>query len=223
MHLLVDIVVERRHISAGRDFYWPRQYQFVRKYVRACKVCQQVKSGPTLRAPLQPLPIPVECWESVSMDFVFGFPVDPHKNTGILVFVNRFCKMVHLVAVPESTNASTCARVFIDTPVFMGCLVKSSPIEAHGSLLDSGDPCSKHSERAFRCRPLTILKQMVRQNVQTAFLRKSFGVMSIRLQLERILANGGIRHQQLGACIDDAYTFLREWLAPPTPIHVLRM
>ena len=52
-------------------------------------------------------------------------------------------------------------------------------------------------------------------------LEESFGVMSIRLQLERILANGEIRHQQLAACIEDAYTVLREWLAPPTPTHLL--
>ena len=49
------------------------------------------------------------------MDFFFGFPADPHKNTGILAFVNRFSKMVHLVALPESINASASARVFIDT------------------------------------------------------------------------------------------------------------
>ena len=49
------------------------------------------------------------------MDFVFEFPADPHKNTGIIVFVNRFSKMVHLVALPESINASASARVFIDT------------------------------------------------------------------------------------------------------------
>ena len=49
------------------------------------------------------------------MYFVFGFPAEPHKNTGILVFADRFIKMLHLVAVPESINASACARVFIDT------------------------------------------------------------------------------------------------------------
>ena len=32
-----------------------------------------------------------------------------------LVFVDRFGKMVHLVALPESMNASACARVFICT------------------------------------------------------------------------------------------------------------
>ena len=49
------------------------------------------------------------------MDFVFGYPADLHNNTGILVFVYRFIKMVYIVAVPKSVNASTCASVFINT------------------------------------------------------------------------------------------------------------
>jgi hypothetical protein len=106
---------EKTYLTLSRDFYWPRQYQFVRKYVRACEVCQRVKPGPSLRAPLQSLPIPTECWESVSMDFIFGFPEDEHKNDGILVFVDRFSKMVHLAAVPETITAEGSARVFVDT------------------------------------------------------------------------------------------------------------
>ena len=49
------------------------------------------------------------------MDFVFGFLALSSKNTGILVFIDRFSKMVHLVAVPESINALACARVVIDS------------------------------------------------------------------------------------------------------------
>ena len=49
------------------------------------------------------------------MDFVFGFLDDDHRKNGILVFVGRFSKMVHLAAVPESITAQVCARVFIDT------------------------------------------------------------------------------------------------------------
>uniref|UniRef100_A0AAV1UR81 Integrase catalytic domain-containing protein n=1 Tax=Peronospora matthiolae TaxID=2874970 RepID=A0AAV1UR81_9STRA len=99
----------------SRDFYWHRQYEFVRKYIRACEVCQRVKPSPSSRAPLQPLPIPAECWQSVSKEFVFGFLKDAHKNTGILVFVDRFSKIVYLVAVPESITDQGCVRVFIDT------------------------------------------------------------------------------------------------------------
>ena len=49
------------------------------------------------------------------MDNVFGFPGEAHTNNGILVFVDRFGRMVHLAAVNESTSAHGCARVFIDT------------------------------------------------------------------------------------------------------------
>ena len=49
------------------------------------------------------------------MDFVFGFPEDDHTSNGIIVFADRFSKMVYLAAVPESITAQGCARVFIDT------------------------------------------------------------------------------------------------------------
>ena len=48
------------------------------------------------------------------MDFVFGFPDDAHKNNGILVFVDRYSKMVHLAAIRKLITAQGCARVFND-------------------------------------------------------------------------------------------------------------
>ena len=96
---------EKTYLTVSRDIYWPRQYQLVRKYIRACEVCQRVNPSPSSLAPLQPLPIPAECWQSVSIDFVFGFPEDAHENYGILVFVDRFSKMVYLAAVNESISA----------------------------------------------------------------------------------------------------------------------
>ena len=52
---------EKTYLYVSCDLYWSRQHQFVRKYVRACEVCQWVKSSPSLRAQLQPLPVPEEC------------------------------------------------------------------------------------------------------------------------------------------------------------------
>uniref|UniRef100_A0AAV1UUP0 Integrase catalytic domain-containing protein n=1 Tax=Peronospora matthiolae TaxID=2874970 RepID=A0AAV1UUP0_9STRA len=49
------------------------------------------------------------------MDIVFGFPKVFHKNNGILVSVDRFTEMIHLVGVSESITAHGCARVSIDT------------------------------------------------------------------------------------------------------------
>ncbi|CAI5729886.1 unnamed protein product [Peronospora effusa] len=77
-------------------------------------MCQRVKPSPHSAAPLASLPIPTGCWESISMDFVFGLPKDSHGNTGIVVFVDRLSKMAHLAAVPDSIDGVGTAELFID-------------------------------------------------------------------------------------------------------------
>ena len=110
---------------------------------------QRVKSSPSLRAPLQPLPVPEECWDSVSMYIAYRFPAKLHKNTCILVFFDKVSKMVHLVSVPESINTSACAWVFIDTVFHLHCLPRDLVSDrARASQMTSGVPCSEHSELA---------------------------------------------------------------------------
>ncbi|KAF1329364.1 Pol protein, partial [Globisporangium splendens] len=106
---------EKTYVSLACDFYWPKQYKWVCKYVRACEVCQRSKPAPSSQAPLRSLPVPSECWKSVSMDFVFDLSPDNGRRTGVLVFVDRFSKMVHLTAVSEHITAAQTARVFVDT------------------------------------------------------------------------------------------------------------
>ncbi|KAG3174619.1 hypothetical protein PC128_g17994 [Phytophthora cactorum] len=105
---------EKTYVLLTRDFCWNHQYKWVRKYVRACEVCQRVKPAAFSQAPLQSLPTPSECWQSISMDFVFGFPPDSKRRTGGVVFVDRFSKMVHLAAVPAEVTAVQTARLFVD-------------------------------------------------------------------------------------------------------------
>ncbi|POM80495.1 Pol protein [Phytophthora palmivora] len=71
-------------------------YKWVLHYVKTCETCQRVKSSGHTSSPLQSLPVPADCWKSMSLDFVFGLPTDDKGNTGILVFVCRLSKMVHL-------------------------------------------------------------------------------------------------------------------------------
>ncbi|KAF1321799.1 reverse transcriptase, partial [Globisporangium splendens] len=106
---------EKTYLALSRDFYWSHQYKWVRKYVRACEVCQRVKPAPVTNAPLRSRPVPTDCWKSVSMDFIFGLPADSSKKTGILVIVDRFSKMVHLSAVPASVTAKQTAQIFLDS------------------------------------------------------------------------------------------------------------
>ncbi|KAG2957277.1 hypothetical protein PC118_g24096 [Phytophthora cactorum] len=48
------------------------------------------------------------------MDFVFGLPPDSNRRTGVVVFADRFSKMVHLAAVPAEVTAVQTARLFVD-------------------------------------------------------------------------------------------------------------
>ncbi|KAE9025035.1 hypothetical protein PR003_g11887 [Phytophthora rubi] len=48
------------------------------------------------------------------MDFIFGLPPDAEGRTGVLVFVDRFTKMVHLIPVRDTVTAPETAAHFID-------------------------------------------------------------------------------------------------------------
>ncbi|KAF1330455.1 reverse transcriptase, partial [Globisporangium splendens] len=105
---------EKTFLSLSRDYYWPHMYKWVRKYVRTCEICQRVKPSGSTQAPLRSLAVPSESWKSVSMDFIFGLPRDTHGRNGILVFVDRFSKMVHLAPVSDKISAEKTAKVFVD-------------------------------------------------------------------------------------------------------------
>ncbi|KAE9325135.1 hypothetical protein PF008_g16938 [Phytophthora fragariae] len=105
---------EKTFAAVSRDFFWPHMYKWVRKWVRTCETCQRVKPSKSSQAPLRPLPIATEGWRSVSMDFIFGLPPDAEGRTGVLVFVDRFTKMVHLIPVSDTVTAAETAAHFID-------------------------------------------------------------------------------------------------------------
>ncbi|KAE9007845.1 hypothetical protein PR001_g16866 [Phytophthora rubi] len=48
------------------------------------------------------------------MDFIFGLPRDTEGRTGVLVFVDRFSKMVHLAPVAVEVTADESAELFLD-------------------------------------------------------------------------------------------------------------
>ena len=106
---------EKTYAALSEDFYWRRMYKHVARYVQLCEICHAIKPSSSLAAPLQSLPIPSECWRDVSLDYIFGFPKDIHRHTGVLVFVCRLSKMVHLVPCSKSVDAEKSAQLFLDT------------------------------------------------------------------------------------------------------------
>ena len=104
--------VERMRALLSRSFYWPKMEEDIEAYVRTCLVCQQDKverkKEPGL---LQPLPIPDRPWQSVSMDFISGFPkVDGMAS--VFVIVDRFSKYAIFIGAPKACPADVAAELF---------------------------------------------------------------------------------------------------------------
>ncbi|KAJ9531103.1 hypothetical protein QJQ45_000899 [Haematococcus lacustris] len=64
---------------------------------------------------LQPLPIPLRPWGSVSLDLIVKLSASgPAKHDSILVIVDRLTKMVHLARTWERMTAVQYAKLFVD-------------------------------------------------------------------------------------------------------------
>jgi hypothetical protein len=72
-----------------KDFFWDGLKTDVQRFVAECLVCQQNKVE-TIKTPglLQPLAIPSQRWEEVSMDFIIGLPKSEGKSA-IMEIVDR--------------------------------------------------------------------------------------------------------------------------------------
>ena len=71
-------------------YFWPGMQHDVKKFVEKCRICQQAKWRRQNTRLYQPLPIPTRPWDSISMDFVMGFPRTKRGNDSIYVVVDRF-------------------------------------------------------------------------------------------------------------------------------------
>jgi hypothetical protein len=98
-----------------KDFFWDGLKTDVQRFVAECLVCQQNKVE-TIKTPglLQPLSIPSQCWEEVSMDFITGLPKSEGKNV-IMVIVDRLTKYAHFCALSHPFKASTVTTAFMET------------------------------------------------------------------------------------------------------------
>jgi len=83
--------------------------------VAECLVCQQNKVETIkILGLLQPLSIPSQCWEEVSMDFITGLPKSEGKSV-IMVVVDRLTKYAHFCALSHSFKASIDSTAFMET------------------------------------------------------------------------------------------------------------
>jgi RNase H-like domain found in reverse transcriptase/Reverse transcriptase (RNA-dependent DNA polymerase)/Integrase zinc binding domain/Chromo (CHRromatin Organisation MOdifier) domain/Retroviral aspartyl protease len=102
----------------SRYYYWPSMRRSIQQYLQQCQSCQANKGSHQLpMGLLQSLDVPGKRWETVSMDLITKLPETTSGNDAIIVFVDKFSKMVHYAATTTTCTAVDVARIFLDTVV----------------------------------------------------------------------------------------------------------
>ncbi|KAL4578162.1 hypothetical protein LXL04_014281 [Taraxacum kok-saghyz] len=103
----------RTYRRLASRLYWPGMTKTIQLFVRSCDICQRFKSS-TLspNGLLQPLPIPQQIWEDISLDFITGLP-KYHGYEVVLVVVDRLSKYCHFVPLKHPYTARSLAEVFL--------------------------------------------------------------------------------------------------------------
>jgi len=106
--------VKRTLELISRNFSWPKMEDDVKNFVKSCETCMRNKKSRHRKfGLLQPLDVPERPWKSIEIYFLCGLP--PSKaNTVIMVVVDRFSKMIHLIPFKDIPNSVQTAKAFIN-------------------------------------------------------------------------------------------------------------
>ena len=108
-HLGIGNTYELLH----RSYYWPNMQGFVRRYVRHCHVCKRSKGSRFKKqGVLQPLPVPEQRWQDLSIDLVTGIP-EVHGCDAICCVVDRLSKERHYIGTTKELHAEGLADLFL--------------------------------------------------------------------------------------------------------------
>jgi len=95
-----------------RDFAIDNDRALVRDFVRSCATCQRNKTENLHPAGLlQPLDIPTNIWQDISLDFIEALPKVNGKSA-ILTVVDRFSKYAHFIPLGHPYTATSVAKAF---------------------------------------------------------------------------------------------------------------
>ena len=92
-------------------FYLPKMSGDIHAIILRCATCQRVKSH-FHQGLYTPLPVPLQPWEDVSIDFIVALPRTQRGKDAIMVVVDRFSKMAHFIPCHKTDDASHVADLY---------------------------------------------------------------------------------------------------------------
>ena len=85
----------------------------IAKFVVECDTCQRNETlSATPAGLLQPIPLPLQVWEEITMDFIEGLPKVDGSST-ILVVVDRLSKYAHFLCLKHPFLAQSVVAIFV--------------------------------------------------------------------------------------------------------------
>jgi len=105
---------EQTYGRIANGFYWPKMGKDIRQFVSTCIICQKIKHARHLPyGLLQPIPIPQQLFEVVTMDFIGELP----KSLGydvIFVLICKLTKYAFFIPCNVTLTERKAAQLFFD-------------------------------------------------------------------------------------------------------------
>jgi Integrase zinc binding domain len=106
--------IDKSLATLQHHFSWPGMRSQVAAYVTSCDRCQRDKaSNQKSIGLLQPLEVPSEPWEHVSLDFIMSLPPSGGFDA-ILVVVDKLSKSMVLIPTQTTVSAKETARLYFN-------------------------------------------------------------------------------------------------------------
>jgi len=95
------------------NYWWPQMSRYIGQYASTCDLCLQTK--PWWHSPvgkLQPLSVPDEWWDTLSIDFMVELP-ESSGHDAVMTVVDSISKRVHFVPTHTMVIAEGATRLFL--------------------------------------------------------------------------------------------------------------
>jgi hypothetical protein len=97
----------------SRNYWWPNMSRYVGQYVLHCDLCLRTKAQRRLPVgELQPLPIPEDRWDTISVDFISELPESGGYDS-IMAVVDSVGKRAHFAETVTTVTAPGAANLYL--------------------------------------------------------------------------------------------------------------